>query len=180
MSGGIDTEASATSKDFDVRVTHDASGSHSQRRLSLEEVYPEPNQLEPALLAARSLLGEYVTLLERADSELADSNPVLADEIASRAHLLLPELFCCRDLGDGFAASILALFHSVRNLQGAPLGDDKMRSLRHVASTLLEEPYLSFERSIGLASKLESVGFCPDPERLGYIHDAFESRGDDE
>ena len=84
------------------------------------ELYPEIREGTSTLGRALSLLTEADSILNEAERSTGEHEEMAADDAVQRFHALLPELFCCRSLGDGFATVVLSLFHGISNLKGLP------------------------------------------------------------
>jgi len=80
-----------------------------------------------------------------------------------RLQSLLPELFYCRDLGDGFGAIINALKFSFENAHGTPFSEGQISLIGQAVERIRQEPFLHFEQAAELVGKLEDADLTVDP-----------------
>jgi len=86
-----------------------------------------------------------------------------------RLQVLLPELFCCREIGDGFGAIVNALKYSFANASGNLFTRGQLETIVRVLSTLSNEPFLRFETAVDLISDLEDSGLDVDPPVIAEL-----------
>src|SRR5690349_17303707 len=83
--------------------------------LPLEDIYTNPEAISLELRNAMSLTPQAVKLAVEANEDLESGDFIASDAAMMKLRLILPELFCCRRLGDGFGAVINALMSSFEN-----------------------------------------------------------------
>ena len=137
---------------------------------SLEDIYPDIKQSSDRLLLALKHMRECMDLLERALKETTSGDVIAADDCVDRVILRLPELFCFRDIGDGFGNVISAIFNGLINRKGEPLEVEKIIIMLRAFSKINKEPYISFEDSLDITIALESH-FDIDPPTYKYLAD---------
>lgn len=139
--------------------------------VSIDDLYPSPNALSPDLANALRLLHASIARVNDA-IEAEDAADVIgvANE-CMRLQVLLPELFCCRSLGDGFGAVVNSIFHALRNAAGSPLNQVQLRALRRALEKLRAEPFMRFDTAVDVTMSLEDSGFTVEPEAFEYLAD---------
>jgi hypothetical protein len=136
-------------------------------RLSQAELYPVRAAFSIEHITALRLLGLAIGRTKRALDALSQSDDILAADIEiQKIQVLLPELFCCRELGDGFGTIVNAFMSAFEVLQGDTLSAAQLRMLAQVFQLLREQPFLGTDEADRQIEKLESVGLNPYPMEL--------------
>lgn len=143
----------------------------ADRHISTAELYPLASELNPKLATSLRLLSEGIQLLDEAIQKFSDNDLIASDDSIQRFQALLPELFCCRDLGDGYGASINAVFHSLQNLRGTIANQQQLKAIHHIISRLLTEPFIEFDEAMDEMGALEEAGFTIEPPHFEYAAD---------
>jgi hypothetical protein len=94
------------------------------------------------------------------------ANNLLADTEIQKLQVLLPELFCCRRLGDGFGTIINSFMSAFEVLAGATPDVNQVRAMNRVLQVLMDKPFLSADEAYDQVELLESVGLTPYPAGL--------------
>jgi hypothetical protein len=159
-------------EDFATKVVDDLAPSRgSQRqpdqavRLSQNDLYPARQAFSPEHITALRLLRLAIGRCQRAMNVLTD-DLMAADIEIQKIQMSLPELFCCRALGDGFGTSVNALICAFQNTEGNTLEQNQIRILEKVFKELRDKPFLSATEADDLVELLESNGFDPYPKEL--------------
>lgn len=147
-------------------------------RLPVDDVYPEPDLIGQDLSTAIQLLAEAVDLVNEAIDDQRSGETVHADDALQQLQVLLPELFLCRSLGDGFGAVVNSLFHGLCNLGGKPLTEEQMLSVRRSLLSIRNEPFLKFIDAMNLVNELRSLAFEIMPKGMTTIDKAIDELGD--
>ena len=87
---------------------------------------------------------------------------------------LLPELFCCRSLGDGFGIVVNGLMCAFQNLAGIPLRRDQAEKVRQTLIKLRSEPFLRADDAVQTIDVLEEVGLVLEPAEFNYLADILD------
>jgi hypothetical protein len=150
-------------------ISIDDSPQFEAEPIGIDSLYPEPGIVRPilghalrGLAAAKEAVQESLEYLKR--GELISS-----DESMQRLQALLPELFYCRDLGDGFGAIINALKFSFENAHGAPFSEAQIRLIGQMVERIRQEPFMHFEQAAELIGRLEDVGLTVDPPAFAVL-----------
>lgn len=99
-----------------------------------------------------------------------------ADECVRRARVeLLPELFCLRELGDGFGMLVNAIMTSLHQLEEELPTLSQLRALRKAVEKLETEPFLRPNAAIEAIMELEDAGFDVDHPGLASLSDVLEA-----
>lgn len=140
-----------------------------------EKLFADSEHLSADVKNAIRLLKESQVLLESALSEFDEQNFLPADDYLQRFYMILPELYCCRSVGEGFANIIQCCFHGLKNLEGMPPSRDQAQVLNLSIRSLLDELFMDFDESIRFVDDLEEVGFNVGPSRLTFIGEIVDS-----
>jgi hypothetical protein len=149
------------------------SSSSPKPPLTLNDLYPDLDGGQSILASALSLLGEAETKLTEAAGWADVDEQISADDAVQRFQALLPELFCCRSLGDSFATVIHALFQGLKNLNGAPVNKDQIAQLLNSVRILRRRPFLEYGEALSAVARLEAAGLRVDPQGLTTIGEAL-------
>lgn len=134
-------------------------------------------------LESTSRLKQALALLDgaikQAEAALSsDAQPVASDDDIQVLYSLLPELFCCRSLGDGFAAVINALQQAAANQRGVPIDRPQIEAIMVILRKLRQSPFLPYADAVDIVLKLEDTGLIVDLPALSYLADTPEHEED--
>jgi hypothetical protein len=106
-------------------------------------------------------------LLQDACTEMTKAkncdNSADADRCVQRVQALLPRLFACRSISDGFGIVIVSLHFSFLNLRGQGLSRDQVLLVWRLLKELRQSPILAPDQGVERSELLESVGLRIDP-----------------
>jgi hypothetical protein len=136
--------------------------------ISVDDIYRAPDAGTEMGIALR-LLREAVSNCEDALLALDNHEPIGADAFMLRAGMTLPELFCCRVIGDGYAEIINAVQSAFENLDGELFSLVQIRAVKNALTTVRNEPRMTFERSLDLVSMLEEAGLKTEPSDIDKL-----------
>jgi len=122
------------------------------------------------LKRALDLLGESIKLIE-SSLALDDADPIACDDQMQLFYSLLPELFCCRSVGDGFGSIVNAVQQAAANQQGVPMDRKQMEALLSVLRSLRQGPFILHRDAVDMIMRLEDAGLMVDPPALSEIAD---------
>jgi hypothetical protein len=103
-------------------------------------------------------------------------DPISADDKMNRLLPVLKELFCCRELGEGFAATINSLICCVQNQGDAIWTGTQLKRFMDVLDSIRSEPYLQFESALTHIECLEAVGLLAEPRELEALSDWLDAQ----
>jgi hypothetical protein len=150
----------------DLRLVQGFQIQHGQPvRLSQNDLYPARQAFSPEHITALRLLKLAIGRCQRAINAHAD-DPMAADIEIQKIQMSLPELFCCRTLGDGFGTIVNALICALQNTDGNTLDEKQIRILEKVFTELRDKPFLRATEADDAVELLESNGFNPYPKEL--------------
>jgi hypothetical protein len=135
--------------------------------ISIDEIYRAPE--------AGTELGTALHLLRNAASncrQALDSireEPIRADAAMLSVRVLLPELFCCRAIGDGFAEIINAIQSAFENLGGGMFSAGQVEAILKALIATRNEPRMSFEKALAHVSAMEEVGLLTEPSNIDVL-----------
>ena len=144
------------------------------RHISTEELYAKFENVTPELNSAVCLLSRCLEHIKQALEADRRNDLIEADDATQRMQGLLPELFCCRSLGDGFGIIVNGLMCAFQNLAGIPLRREQMEKVRQVISKLQSEPFLSAEDAVKTITTLEPTGLVLEPAEFDYLADMLD------
>lgn len=136
---------------------------------SLEDVYPAPEAVSVALRSAIILLRAILDSTATALRLESAGEIVAADDAMHHVQAALPELLCCRTLGDGFGAIVSAVQASFQNLRGRPMTRAQVVAVSNAIRCLYRAPGLSFEDAMEQVEELERSGLVVDPEAAEFV-----------
>ncbi len=162
-----ETATTASFPDVQDPIVSEAGPSGSQSlRLSQGELYPARHAFSPEHITALRLLALAVGRSKRALDAIAADNALVADTEIQKLQVLLPELFCCRVLGDGFGTIINSFMSAFEALAGDTPDVGQIRATTSVLQLLNQKPFLSAYEADDQVEVLESVGLSPYPREL--------------
>jgi hypothetical protein len=135
-------------------------------RLSQSDLYPARQAFSREHITALRLLALAIGRCKRAIDAYADGDLMTADIQIQKIQMSLPELFCCRTLGDGFGTIVNALICALQNTDGNTLEQNQIRLLDNVFKELRDKPFLGVTEADDKVELLESNGFDPYPKEL--------------
>jgi hypothetical protein len=138
-------------------------GRSEHARLSQHDLYPARQAFSREHIAALRLLQ---LAIGRSQRSINAEDPMEADIEIQKIQMLLPELFCCRALGDGFGTIINALVYVFENANGMTFERSQIAILKRVFQGLRDKPFLSSTEADDTVELLESNGFNPHPSEL--------------
>jgi hypothetical protein len=129
----------------------------------IDDLYFEPEFTSTELQTALRLLGHAIKHCDRA---IEYSHRSLTMEVDSEIHhiqVLLPEVFCCRRLGDGFGAIVDSVQNALRQNRGLTLAGSKLRALHSILTVARNKPFIKFEEAVEVIIEFESNEFIVEP-----------------
>lgn len=163
-------DSTADTSGFSVRISP-SEGPKSDSAVSTRDLYPLRAELNPQLSTALQLLDEGIEHLNSAVAMFAEDDVLSSDDALQRFQALLPELFCCRDLGDGFGAIVSAIYHVLKNLEGNPLNPNQLQAIRNIVRRLSTEPFIGFDEATDEIMSLDDAGLRVEPSHFRFLAD---------
>ena len=142
-----------------------------QGYIPTEDLYPVRDRFNPALSTAIQLIRESIDYINESVAMLLDGDLISSDDALQKFQALLPELFCCRDIGDGFGTIISSTYHAINNMENIPLNKSQLTAIRNILNRILSEPFIGDEEAIEEIMNLESAGFEVAPPHLKFVAD---------
>ena len=138
----------------------------------LYDVRETPGSTANNMVRALDLLAQASKFLEDARRE---SNPMNSDRFVQRLQILLPSLFACRAVGDGYGVIVNALQFAFDNLHGKVMTGEQITVMWRVLKELRSRPAMSLEDGIKRVTELEESNLDVDPQNLGEILDSLQN-----
>lgn len=152
-------------------VTAIIDDSITKKNIDIRELYPLTDELNPALGRALSLLEEGIKCIDDAINMIIEKDLISSDDLIQRFQALIPELFCCRSLGDGFGVILVSLHNSLKNLQGVPASLEQLNVIKKVTSRIFTEPFIVIDEAVDEIILFEKVGLIPESSNFKYAAD---------
>jgi hypothetical protein len=165
-----------------VRIVKDSPASEKKEEknvspITIDSLYPAPDILSPAFGTALRLLAESLQRAAEAVIAADEEDRIAADNAVIRIQALLPELFCCRSLGDGFGHLINAIFYGIKNRAGTFLNAVQIRSIKRALEAVRSQPFMSFEVADGYVDYLEDAGLDTEPSTFRGLKELLDEEG---
>lgn len=165
-----------TSSAVKARLSYDDSESELDKTIPTEALYPLSDTLSPLISTAFRLLDETIKKTTEAYDSLKNDNWVASDDALLHVMAILPELFCCKGIGDGFGATINAIFYGMKNhAKKERYTPDQINMVRICLKRLQTEPFIEFADCIDIIMKLEDSGFTVEPQYLDHFMDLIDA-----
>lgn len=168
-SGGNEKEELATKRIERMQVKIHETALPTNKDVPIEKLYPLLNEETTLLSVALRLLEESEKKLQEAKQLFGEDDAMEADDHVQHFQALLPELFCCRQLGESFATLINTFFHAVKNQQGKPFNGQQIAALLHGVSNLKFAPFMGYDDAVDIVIELEKSGLTVDPAGMQPI-----------
>lgn len=150
---------------------NDQSDHVSDDYTKVEDLYPIRNEFNPTLSTAIQLLLESIDYVNESYEMLIDGDIISSDDAVHKFQALLPELFCCRTLGDGFGLIVNSIFNAINNLNGTPLNKNQLKAILKLLKRIYSEPYIDFEEASEELISIEELGLIFITSDIKYLTD---------
>lgn len=154
-----------------VTVALDQKEPQSSDRLGVqmrtEDLYPSPSR-DSLVGSALRLLGQAIEALDVL-ANVEDDRPFDVEYQISSVRALLPDLFCCRKLSDGFGQVVVAIWCALSSHGGEPLDRARVNALRKAFVMLKAKPALTAESATDAVMGLEAAGLETEPPELSSL-----------
>ncbi len=142
--------------------------------ISIDDLYQEASASSSVLGHALRELASAKDAIQGSLAALKREDLIESDDAMQQFQAMLPELFCCRTLGDGFGAIINALRFSFQNAGGIPLSENQIGSMGRAVERLRGEPFLDFDSAVQIITRLEDSGLIVDPPAFATLTDLLD------
>ncbi len=139
-----------------------------QGKMSTESLYSVP-AVDPNLATAFTLLDEALEWMNEAIKAKHDGDDIDSDDAVMHVQALLPELFCCRTIGDGFGSMVNAIYHGLNNINGELLEREQLVALKNALDRIKTKPFLDVDTAIEEIMRLEDAGFTVEPGEFKHL-----------
>lgn len=143
----------------------------AEGHMEIDDLYPARAALSSPMQVAIGLLKDVVDLAGSALECLVENDRIGADDRIQLIHARLFDLFCQRQIGDGFGGVVNACICALENSHGEPVSSKQVQALNHVLTSLRRTPLLDFERAAELIEILADAGFSVEPENMDALAD---------
>ena len=94
---------------------------------------------------------------------IKDGDRVASELAMQHLKALMPELFCHRGIGDGFASLVSCIFYSIQNHGGLEFDRNQVVAIEFAIKRLASDPFAPFDKMQELIDGLEQAGFTVEP-----------------
>lgn len=170
-------------KEFDDRATSETPeifgyyppiDRRREAEISIDELYYNPEFTSRELQTALRLLATCITLAAEALQELQAGHNLASHEATLSIQSLLPELFACRGLGDGYGALINSIQLALINRHGVSLDERQLRALKDIFEATRKAPFIRFDKARRLIRDFERHDFIVEPVTLQFLSNFFD------
>lgn len=151
-----------------------SSGAEITVAIEIDKLYPAQEATRPELIKALQFLAQATSALESARQRIVQNDLIGSDREMGKFQVLLPELFQCRQIGDGFGALINAIETAFINQRGKPLTGEQVSAVWRMIKELRAHPFITTDTAADRVEELAETGLLVDPAILG---DAFDAEG---
>lgn len=137
----------------------------------LEQLYPASAELNTSLSKVLILLSQCLQRVDRAIDYYRNGDAILADDQTHHLLVLLDELFCLREISEGFASVVNGCTNAIRNMHGEPIQEDGLLALNSCLLALKKKPLISFDDSLELVERLENADLNTDVSGTEHLID---------
>ncbi len=127
-------------------------------RPSLDDLYPEREGLSITLRSAIALLDEATEACREARDAARVGEFIASDDALLTAQAIMPELFACRTIGDGFGMVVGALLTAFLNRGVDVWSEEHIGAVSSALKLLRETPFLAEEQAVDSIDKLQDKG----------------------
>ncbi len=143
--------------------------SRPAKQTTLEGLYNFGEALSSSLRNGIKLLDESIDVLDQAKEAVDADDEMMAQDALTRLRPVLMELFCCREIGDGFGEIVRACRTAALKLGDDTPSLEQIAELRWALNRLRKEPFISFEDAIERVIGLDNTGLIVDEVRVTEI-----------
>lgn len=141
---------------------------------SIDELYYSPEYTSRELQTVLRLLARCIQLVGVSIDELRAGHKLGAHESTLELQSLLPELFACRGLGDGYGAIVNCVQLALINRRGVPLDEDQLLALKEILNAARNAPFIRFDKARRHIREFERHDFIVEPVSLQFLSNFFD------
>jgi hypothetical protein len=157
-------------------VDSEAHDIQAHKPISVYKLYGDREALRPEFRMALQLLSEARGRVDAASESIRNGAQIAADDSMQYLQAIVHELFCLRDIGEGYACIVNALISAFENLGQSPANEVQIRAIQHAIYGIEDAPFMSIEASLSLISKLDEAGFVTEPTEMKYLSDLLDDQ----
>lgn len=145
------------------------------RQTTLEGLYVSATDISTSLSSATILLKEGIDYLDAIIKLIDDEEMLGAHDTLMLFRRLLPELYCCRDLGEGFEEIVRSVNMAAENIGDGNLDREQAVAIRFILRILQREPFIKYDAALDRVIQLDQVGLVVDSLGVIEIIDIIEN-----
>lgn len=145
------------------------------QQTTLEGLYVSASDISTSLSNAIILLKEGIDYLDTIIKSIDDEEMLGAHDTLMLFRRLLPELYCCRDLGEGFEEILRSVNMAVENIGDGNLNREQAVAIRFILRTLHREPFIKYDAALDRVIQLDQVRLVVDSPGVIEIIDLIEN-----
>jgi hypothetical protein len=139
--------------------------------IDFNDLYPFQEFSTPELSTGLKLLAEAIREIDASIEHHNAGDEIGADDAIQRLQVLLPELFCCRSIGDGYAMVINAVQAALDHSNGTPVTLPATIAVGQAFRVIRNEPFISSDAAVDLLMRLEDTGLSIEPRGFEVLKD---------
>ena len=140
--------------------------------MDIDRFYDAAPGTSSQILTALEILKQAIDLLGQAQQSTI---AIETDRIVQRFKLLLPKLFQCRAVGDGFGMIITSVHVAFENLNGTPATQVQIRTIWRILRELRNVPAMSVDHALRSIDEMEATGLEVDAPEVGTLLEEFDA-----
>jgi hypothetical protein len=144
--------------------------------MDIDRFYDAVPGTSSQILTALEILKQAIDLLGQAQQS---ATAIETDRIVQRFKLLLPKLFQCRAVGDGFGMIITSVHVAFENLNGTPATQGQIRTIWRILRELRNVPAMSVDHAIRSIDEMEAAELEVDAPEVGTLLEEFDATDND-
>jgi len=144
--------------------------------MDIDRFYDAAPGTSSQILTALEILKQAIDLLGQAQQSTI---AIETDRIVQRFKLLLPKLFQCRAVGDGFGMIITSVHVAFENLNGTPATQVQIRTIWRILRELRNVPAMSVDHALRSIDEMEATGLEVDAPEVGTLLEEFDATDND-
>jgi hypothetical protein len=138
-------------------------------RVGIDALYHDRQAISPELDIALRLMSSGLGYLDEAVEAAASGEVIASDNAVMKLRAILPELFCCRSVGDGFGEAINSIQNALDNLKGIPPTRAQIEAIARLLKKVYEVPFISFDDVLDDVERLEEAELIIDPAEFEHL-----------
>jgi hypothetical protein len=139
-----------------------------EENISMDKLYPYKDEISTQFALAVKLLDQALKYAEEAFEYLKVDDLLGSDDSTIKLRAILPELYCCRSIGEGYATLIVSLYHGLNNKKSS-YTEDQLLNITYSLKRLCAEPFMNLDTALDLVLQLENSHLIVEPKSFEIL-----------